>query len=254
MASPNEIRGKLSALPALQVIARTSSNEYRHTTKPPEEISRELGVQYLLTGTVHSEQRTGGTRRVRVSPELIQVAEGRSAVTRWQQSFDTTLADVFEVQSAVASRVADHLGVVLSPPAQTQLATRPTQNLAAYDAYLRSISLDGTDPPTTRRALAAAQQAVALDSNFADAWARVGLTAADLYNNSTPTLAEADLARRATDRAIALAPTSAKAYVARGIYLAAVVGERAAARTAYETAMHLAPSEAAAVTGLALQE
>jgi TolB-like protein len=106
----NEIRGKLSALPALQIIARTSSNEYRHTTKPPEEIGRELGVQYLLTGTVHSEQSAGGARRVRVSPELIQVAEGRSAVTKWQQSFDTTVADVFDVQAAVAGHVADKRG------------------------------------------------------------------------------------------------------------------------------------------------
>ena len=104
----DEIRSKLSELQALQIIARASSKQYRHATKRPEEIGRELGVQYLLTGTVHSEQRPGGPRRVRVRPELIQVSEGRSAVTKWEQSFDTTLADVFDVQTAVASRVADN--------------------------------------------------------------------------------------------------------------------------------------------------
>jgi eukaryotic-like serine/threonine-protein kinase len=247
----DEIRGKLSALPALQIIARTSSNEYRHSAKPPEEIGRELGVQYLLTGTVHSEQRPGGARRVRVSPELIQVAEGRSAVTKWQQSFDTTLADVFDVQSAVASRVADHLGVVLSPPAQSQVAARPTQNIAAYDAYLRSLALGGNDPPTLRRALASARQAVTLDSGFAAAWAQVSKTESLLYNNSTPTPADAEAAHIAADRAVALAPASADGYVARGLYKLAVANDIAGSVAAYDTAARLAPSSADAMSGLA---
>ena len=58
------------------------------------------------------------------------MGNGTAPETRWQQSYDTTLADVFEVQSAVAARVADNLGVVLSPPARNQLAVAPTQNLA----------------------------------------------------------------------------------------------------------------------------
>jgi eukaryotic-like serine/threonine-protein kinase len=248
----DEIRGKLSALPALQIIARTSSNEYRHSAKPPEEIGRELGVQYLLTGTVHSEQGPGGARRVRVSPELIQVAEGRSAVTKWQQSFDTTLADVFDVQSAVASRVADHLGVVLSPPAQSQVAARPTQNIAAYDAYLRSLALGGNDPPTLRRALASAQQAVALDSGFAAAWARVSRTESLIYNNSLPTTAGAEAARTAADRSVTLAPTSSDGYVARGYYEYLVAKDVPRAVAAYDTAARLAPSSADAVSGLAV--
>ncbi len=137
----DEIRGKLAALPALQVIARTSSNEYRQSRKTAEQIGRELGVQYLLTGTVQSERGPGGTRRVRVSPELVQVGARRAPVTKWHQSYDTTLANVFDLQSAVATRVAEKLGVVLSPLAKTQLAARPTQNVDAYDAYLRSLAL-----------------------------------------------------------------------------------------------------------------
>jgi eukaryotic-like serine/threonine-protein kinase len=247
----NEIRGKLSALPALQVIARTSSNEYRHTTKPPEEIGRELGVQYLLTGTVHSEQGSGGARRVRVSPELIQVAEGRSAVTRWQQSFDTTVADVFDVQSAVASRVADKLGVVLSPPAQSQVASRPTQNIAAYEAYLHSVATDGLDPATIRRSLALARQAVALDSNFADAWAQLSKAESRLYGNTVPDPADAEVARTAAERAITLAPASAEGYIARANYRLNVANDPAGGVAAYETAVRLAPSSADAVSGMA---
>ncbi len=250
----DEIRGKLSALPALRLIASASSNQYRRTTKPPDQIGRELGVRYLLTGHVRWEQGANGTRRVRVSPELVEVREGAAPETRWQQSYDTTLADVFDVQAAVATRVADKLGVVLSPPAQTQLAARPTQNLAAYDAYLRSTALDGFDPATLRRSLAAAEQAVALDSSFAVAWARVSVLHALLYTNSIPTPADAEAAHRAAERAVALAPTAPEGYIARGYYTFSIAHDVTATRAAFETAVRLAPSSSEANSGLAHAE
>ncbi len=250
----DEIRSKLSALPALRLIASASSNQYRHSSKPQDQVGRELGVRYLLTGRVQWEKGANGTPRVRVSPELVEVRDGAAPELKWQQSFDTTLADVFDVQAAVATRVADKLGVVLSPPAQAQLAARPTQNLAAYDAYLRSTALVGIDPPTLRRALAAADQAVALDSNFAAAWARVSTRHTFLYINSTPTRADADAGRRAADRAISLAPAAPEGYIARGLYNINVATDQAAARTAYDTAVRLAPSSSGAVGGLALAE
>ncbi len=247
----DEIRGKLSALPALRLIASTSSNQYRHTQKSAEQIGRELGVHYLLTGRVQWEQGANGARRVRVSPELVEVHDGAAPETKWQQSYDTTLADVFDVQTAVATRVADKLGVVLSPPAQSQLAARPTQNLAAYDAYLRSTALVGTDPLTIRRALAAAEQAVALDSGFALAWARVSTRHTALYVFSIPTPPDADAAHRAAERAVALAPTAPEGYIARGAYNFNIAYDLAAARAAYETALRLAPSSSSATGGLA---
>jgi eukaryotic-like serine/threonine-protein kinase len=250
----DEIRSKLSALPALRLIASASSNQYRHTQKPAEQIGRELGVRYLLTGRVHWEQGANGTRRVRVSPELVEVRDGAAAETKWQQSYDTTLADVFDVQTAVAARVADKLGVVLSPPAQTQLAARPTQNLAAYDAYLRSIALDGVDPATARLALAAAEQAVALDSGFAAAWARVSTRHARLYNVTIPTQADADAARQAAERAVAVAPAAPDGYIARGYYALLVAHDAAAARAAYESALRLDPSSSEAMRWLAAAE
>jgi eukaryotic-like serine/threonine-protein kinase len=250
----DEIRGKLSALPALRLIASTSSNQYRHTQKPAEQIGRELGVRYLLTGHVQWEQAANGTRRVRVSPELVEVQDGAPPETKWQQSYDTTLADVFDVQAAVATQVADKLGLVLSPPAQTQLAARPTQNLAAYDAYLRSMALDGSDPATVRSALAAAEQAVALDSGFAAAWAQVSACHTLLYINSMPTGTDADAARRAAERAVALAPTASEGYIARGSYNFGIAHDLAAARAAFETAIQLAPSSSEANRGLASAE
>jgi eukaryotic-like serine/threonine-protein kinase len=91
----DEVRGKLSGLPALKVISRTSSAEYKQSPKLPAEIGRELGVQYLLTATVRWDKGTQGDR-VRVSPELIDT---RDASTKWQAPFDAAMTDVFAVQA-----------------------------------------------------------------------------------------------------------------------------------------------------------
>ena len=75
----DEIRSKLSQLPTLRLIASASSNQYLHTAKPQEQIGRELGVRYLLTGRVKWEQAANGVRRVRVSPELGRSGERHGA-------------------------------------------------------------------------------------------------------------------------------------------------------------------------------
>ena len=252
----DEIRGKLSAFPALRLIASASCNQYRRTHKTADQIGRELGVHYLLTGRIQWQSGANGIKRFRISPELVEVRGSAAPETKWQQSYDTTVADVFAVQASVAAQVADQLGVVLSPPAQTQLAARPTQDPAAYDAYLRSLALFGVDPPTVRRALAEAERAVTLDSNFAAAWARVSLRREAVYESGSGTtnLAVEDSIRRAAERAIALAPTAPEGYLARGNYYLKVKNDRPAARAAFENVRRLAPSSAAAVHGLAQVE
>jgi serine/threonine-protein kinase len=164
----DEIRGKLATVAGLQVMARTSSAQYAHTAKPPGEIGRELGVDYLLTGTVRWD-REGTRSRVRVSPELVQTASG---ATHWQQAFDAPLTDVFQVQADVAERVARELGVALAAGQRRYLEERPTGNLAAYDLYLRGRyawhqrTAAGLDE--ARRLL---EQAIQLDPAFAPAHA-----------------------------------------------------------------------------------
>jgi eukaryotic-like serine/threonine-protein kinase len=216
------VRGKLAALPGVQVIARSSSVAYKKTDKKPEQIARELGARYLLTGTVRWERGSDiGTSRVLVSPELVEVTAGEPAKTRWQQAFDASLADVFHQQADIAERVAIALDLALGRREREQIAERPTRNLAAYDAYLRgeeaAASLSDRELGAVSRARDYYQRAVALDSTFAFAWAQLSRTHSIIYVWN-PSTAEVEAARVAAERALALAPERAEGYFALGTY------------------------------------
>jgi eukaryotic-like serine/threonine-protein kinase len=205
----DEIRGKLATLPGLQVIARGSSMLYRRSAKPLQQIASELGVRYLLTGQVQWD-RAGGRNRVRVNPELVEVTEDATPSVKWQQPFDIDVSDVLEVQSAIATSVATALNVALGSPQQQFLATRPTKNAAAYDAFLKgeaaTQSLTSHDPASLRRGLSWYSRAVTFDAGFGLAWAQLGATQAALYQLGTPTSDDAQATAYAIERAQALAP------------------------------------------------
>jgi serine/threonine-protein kinase len=250
----DEIRGKLAALPGLQVTASASSAQYKRTAKTPAEIGRELGVDYLLTGKVRWEKAAGGSR-VRVSPELIQVA---TASTRWQQPFDAALTDVFQVQAEVASRVAAALDVALESSARPSLGGTPTANLTAYDRYLQgneaARGIDQVPPSSLRRALGFYQQAVELDSSFAPAWAQLSRTHSYLYYIGVPTAQGDSAARAAAERALSLAPQLAEAHLALGDYYHWVRRDGTAALAAYTRGSVLAPNNAELLKGIGLAE
>ncbi len=242
----DEVRGKLSQVGGLAVIARASSNEYRHTTKPPQQIARELGADYLLTATVRWEKHPDGTSRVRVSPELVRVEPGAAPTTRWQQAFDAALTDVFQVQADIAGQVASALNVALGDSTRRELAARPTANLDAYDAYLKGeaawLSGAAGDPPSLQRAAGFYEQAVALDSTFVAAWAQLGRTRSSLYLNGTPSPRLARDAEAATAQARHLGPTRPESDLASGDYLILVKADNERARAAYSAGLNLAPN------------
>ena len=250
----DEVRGKLSAISGLQVIARSSSQEYKHTSKTPQEIGRELGVEYLLTGTIRWENQAGETgSRVRVSPELIEVATG---ATSWQQPFEAALTGVFQVQADIAGRVAGALDVALGASQRQAIAAKPTENLKAYDAYLQGLAareLGGT-PGTLREALGHFERAVALDSTFAAAWAGVSEAGSLLYAQSSPSPVLAEQSRAAADRALRLAPTGALGFRSLGDYYRRVVQDPRQALEPYRKGLALAPADATLLAGLSLAE
>jgi TolB-like protein/tetratricopeptide (TPR) repeat protein len=238
------VRGKLTELRGLEVIARGSSSQYKHTSKSPQQIGRELGVEYILTGTVRWAQKGGGASRVQVSPELVEVS---TAAARWQAPFEAPLTDVFQVQGQIAGRVAGALGVALGAGERERFSERPTQNLAAYDAFLRGEEAVGgnttTDPVALRRARDYYEQAVGLDSSFALAWAQLSRTYSHLYL-SAPNPAVAAAARRAAERSLALAPKRPDGHLALGIYYEEVRQDAPLALEQYTRGRQLAPGDA----------
>jgi serine/threonine-protein kinase len=252
----DEIRGKLATLPGMQVIASGSAGQYKNSTKSPAEIARELGVQYLLTGKIRWEKGTKGQSRVRVSPELVQVTQGSAPTTRWQQPFDASLTDVFQVQADIAARVAQALNVALATRVQQQLAERPTANLAAYDAYLKGVEVYGLDntPANLRKALSHFEQAVALDTSFAPAWARLSQAASLLYAQGVVSPALAAQSRAAADRALALAPDRPEGRVAMGDYLRRIELDNERALAEYSRGRRTASSDAELIRGIAIAE
>ncbi len=251
------VRGKLSSLPGLQVIASSSSDQYKRTGKSPQQIGRELGARYLLVGKVRWQKAGGGVSRVQVSSELIEAA---SATTRWQEPFDTPVADVFRVQGDIASGVAQALDVGLSAGTREQLTGRPTRNLTAYDAFLRGERLSNrvglTDASALRRAVVAYEEAVALDSSFALAWAQLSRAHSTIYVNSPRSPDDAERARVAAERALALGPGMPQAHFAQALYLSALRHEHARALQEVSRARRLMPDDAEllSMAGLAEQQ
>ena len=238
------VRGKLTSMTGLQVTASSSSSEYRHTTKTPQQIARELGVDYLLIGKVRWAKAADGTSRVQVSPELIKAASASSA---WQESFDANLTDVFRVQTDIASRVAAALNVALSDSTQRRIVERPTTNLAAYDAFLRGDALSGNlsvlDPTTLRKAAELYEQATALDPNFALAWSRLARTYGLMYTNGVPSQETGELTRRAAERALALSPDRSDGHLALGDYYSEVLVDFRRAADEYAEGLRRSPSD-----------
>ena len=244
----NDVRAKLAEVQGLAVIARASSMQYRAATKTPQEIGRELGADYLLTATVQWERVPQGASRVRVTSELVDARPGHPPRAQWSRQFDATMAEVFQVQTDIAEQVAQALDVALGAGTRRDLARRPTGSLPAYDAFLRgeaaSQRMAAFAPASLQQAIAAYEQAVALDSTFAEAWARIAEAQATLYYNAEPTPARAEAARHAAERALALAPNRPEAHQAMALYYHNVVFDTRRAFTEDSIALTLAPGNA----------
>jgi TolB-like protein/Flp pilus assembly protein TadD len=241
----DEIRGKLARVNGITVIASSSAEQYKGSTKTPQEIAKELGAEYLLIGKVRWAGPAGGTRRVQVAPELV---DGRTGATTWQQSFDTDVTDIFAVQSQIASQVAGALGAQLGSQEVQQLAERPTTNVAAYALYLKGKALAGGDATTSRLAASYYEQAVALDSTFVDAWGALSEALSRVYFSGSRDQVAAERAKEAMERATALDPNVPAGYIAAARYYTVVSTDTLKASAALERALQLAPNDAKVLT------
>ena len=254
----DELRGKLAAVPGIEVVASLSSNDYRERTGELRDIARELDVDYLLVGRIRWQRGAEGTSRVRVSPELIRLAPGGPPTTRRQQPIDAALTDVFAVQADIAAKVASALGVVLGDSARAELTLKPTESLAAYDEYLKGEAASHAmraDQAGLRRAIGYFERAVALDSSFSQAWSQLSRARTSLYSNGVPDPALGAAAREAAERALALRPGDPLGHLALGdLYGSVNPVDNARALSAYERGLALAPDNVDLLSALASAE
>src|SRR6266478_1094101 len=235
----DEILTRLSKIAALKVISRTSTQKYKSTPENLREVGQQLGVANFLEGSVQKVANA-----VHVNVQLIRAA---TAEHLWAESYNRTLDDVFGVEGEVASAIADQLNAKLSGAEQKAVAEKPTQNAAAYDAYLRGLTIEHNNYnyDVYIQAERNYQRAVELDPNFGLAWARMAILRSFLnFNAIDPNTYTAESVKQAADRAMALAPDAGESWIALGSYRYRVVRNFDSALAAYEEARKRLPNSA----------
>ena len=215
-----EISSRLASVAGLGVISRTSAAQYAKTGKTTKQIGAELGVDYVLDGSVRWEHGQKGSSRVRVTPQLVRVSDETQL---WGDRYDRDMKDIFAVQSEIAEEVVGKLGLAIEGGSgPSEAGAPPTSNLDAYQAYLKGKADNGlpdSDAPTQRRSLNFLEQAVSLDPKFALAWAELSRGHTSMYHFRFD-YDEARLAkaRECADRALVLQPDLRQGHLALGYY------------------------------------
>ena len=243
----DEISSKLAALAGLTVIGRQSAKSYANTSKPAQQIGKELGVSFLLTGTVRWDRSESGRRLVKITPVLQRASTGTEI---WSEPYETEATGVFAIQAKVAERVADAMRVKLSQSDKQTLTARPTNNTEAYDYYLRGKNLSAATQRGTDflRASALLERAVQLDPKFALAYATLGVAHLFVYwfqADDSPHRLE--LAKAAIDTALAIEPNLAAAHIAIATYYYRAKLDYQKALAALVVAERLAPNDPTAL-------
>ena len=250
-----EITSRLALVGDLGVISQSSADRYRGTDKSLKQVGKELGVGYVLEGSIRWNRQADGSSRIRVTPQLIRVADDRHV---WATRYDTDLRDIFEIQANIAEQVATALGLVIAAPDSGAAAGKPTTNLSAYDAYLRGnadfpadfYGSQGQILVRLQRAAENYREAVKFDSSFALAYAKLGTTAVNLYQRSLDSSAATE-AKAAIDRALRLDPDLGDAHYALGMYNLIIDSDTTAAMRELETAVRRSPNDADLLMDLA---
>ncbi|MBI4622047.1 MAG: protein kinase [Verrucomicrobia bacterium] len=241
-----DILTNLVNISELRVVSRTSVMQYRGTTKKIRQIASELGVAYILEGSV---RRAGN--QVRITGQLIRAATDEHL---WARSYDRELTpkEVFAIQAALSTEIVGALQAAISPETKKLLERRPTENLAAYDLYLKSRASGRESDGTTRKAREKLlQDAVDLDPNFAEAWGELAAVhAAEVHFgvDTTPRrLAQADAA---IARAVRLAPDSPEIIRLLGVYASDAYHDFPRAAAQFEKVIRLQPNNSDAICNL----
>jgi TolB-like protein/class 3 adenylate cyclase/Tfp pilus assembly protein PilF len=235
----DEILTRISKIADLKVISRTSTQHYKSAPENLPEIARQLGVAHILEGSV---QKSGDA--VRVNVQLIKAANDSHL---WADTFDRKLTDIFSVESEVAKAIADQLRAKLTGQEKQVIAAKPTNNIEAYDAYLRGLAYTLKSANTPANSLGAQKylkEAVRLDPKFALSWALLSYVDALGYVTAAlqSTAALREEARQAAETALTLQPNLGEALMAKGYYHYACLKDYDTAVRYFEQARQLLPN------------
>ena len=238
----------LSKVSGLFVIARNSAFAYKGKSINVQQVSKDLGVAYVLEG---SARRLG--QKVRINVQLIDASTGGHV---WAERYDRELKDIFLLQDEVVSEIVSALAVKLSDSEESQLARLPTQNLEAYDYFLRAErGLYSQDSKGLDQALLLYRRATSLDPEFAQAWAGDARAAVDVWRldwfDVMPGHVARNRAYESAGRALDLDSKSARAYSVLAV-LQMVDGRYDDAIDSARKAVSLQPNDADAYLNLAL--
>ena len=241
-----EILNALARIRDLKVISRTSVAQFRGGDRNIHEISDRLGVGSVLEGSVRRDANT-----LRLTLQLIDARDDRHLLAT---NYDRELGHILGLQSEVAREVAEALAATLTKYERGELEHVGTNNGDAYRSYLQAVAVFMNAPGDDRGTIRSAElleQAVRLDPEYADAWALLSRVHATAYV-STASRADAERAKTAFQRALAIAPDLIDARMARGLYTLYVVRDRNQALADLEPVARLRPNSPEAQHALAL--
>jgi serine/threonine-protein kinase len=235
----DDILTSLSKIKDLRVISRTSVMGFRgrQETRNLRDIGRTLGVTNVLEGSVRREGN-----RVVVTVQLLDAAKDRHL---WANRYDRTLADSLGLQGELAAQIADELRVTLTADEKARVEVKPTENADAYVVYLQANQIE-RNPDTLLEDYKKAEQlyvnAIALDSKFALAHARLASTRAEIFHYYEPVDVRKTQARSEAEIALQLQPNLGEAHLALGQCVYWIDQDYERALKEFETALRLAPN------------
>jgi TolB-like protein/Flp pilus assembly protein TadD len=207
----DEITSRLGAVSGLGLVSGRAAQRYAHTDMTMREIGRELGIDYLLAGSVRWAGSRGGSRSVRITVELLRAQDERQL---WSTTYDRVIDDIFEVQSDIAGQVIERLGVTLLERERSRLSAHPTENHEAYTLYLKGRYFwNKRTEENIQTGLDYFQQAVNLDPGYSLAW--VGIADTWIFRGWYSRLAPRETfpkAKSAARRALEFDSTLAEAH------------------------------------------
>ena len=240
-----ELLNQLAQIPQLRVIARTSSFSFKGKEVDVATIARALNVANVLEGSV---RKSGNT--LRITAQLVRASDSSHL---WSQTYDRQMTDIFKVQDEIAGDVVAALKVKLLPTQQLPKGQR-TRNVDAYEQYLLGMEMGRANKlDSVQRSVAALQKAIALDPQYANAYAALAYSQRELAENVSSPAQRSEIYKQAfasVEKAIALAPDMARGYGIRAYLRYRYSWDWAAAEADYERAIALDPRDAVLLSGV----